>query len=176
MTPDDFENRLLAVDWERYEEPGFGSIAQTILGLHRAKPNNLELWCDQLENQLLPQAALGKGSPIAIPFLRELLERRVASECIYQTLSYITICTEDDHLTDDLCRQCRHEVRTGLDLYLRDAADSSLSAEHRRAAIDLVCRLTEDRPKWESTLRSLCNTEPSAALRTTILDCLDPSP
>ena len=170
MVIDNFERRLLGAHWA---PTSFVSIPETILGIMKAEPDQVEQWCDRLERCLLPQASLADDTPLAIPFLKELLERRVALQCIYRTLVYIVVCTEELGSSSQLGTECRKQVRAGLDIYLRHAAELELPIDQRSDAIDVICRLTEDREKWEPVLRGIYDAEPNADLRTEILGWLN---
>ena len=168
----DFERRLIAVDWSAYQRVGFGSIPNTVLGLLRAKPSERPSWRDRLELCLLPQATLVGGTSFAVPFLLELLRERVASGEIYSVLVLVVICTEDDR-SGELGENCRERIRSGLDVYLRDLADVGLRIGVRSLALDLTCRLKEQRLTWEPVVRAVYKSEPSSAMRAEIREWLD---
>src|SRR3954469_7327973 len=125
LNEDDFERRLLVVNWSAHERPGFGSIPKTILGLLRATLGERSIWRDRLELCLLPQATLGDGAPHALPFLLEALRERVAAEEIYSVVVLVLLCTEDER-SGDLGKRCRERIRSSLNVYLRDLADVGL--------------------------------------------------
>lgn len=171
MNYDDFENRVLAFDWKPYEESGFGSIPEVIIGLARASSEKRHIWCDRLELCLLPHASLGNGSPYAIPYLLELLIENVACECIYSIFSLAVICTEDPK-SSELGVECRNKIRMGLDTYLKDLKNTGLSVRERSAALGVICRLSEDRLIWEPIVKKVYEAEYNLEVKNEIREWL----
>ncbi|MFO0549814.1 MAG: hypothetical protein U0271_15585 [Polyangiaceae bacterium] len=168
----DFERRVLAADWSAYEQPGFGSIPRAILGLAQATPGERSAWQDALELCLLPQASLGDGTPYAIPLLLDLLRERIASEEILYVLMLIAICTED-RSSGDLGVQCRQGLRSGLNVLVGCLLDAELPTAVRSLALDVICRLVENRCAWEPILRRLSDSDIDSELRSEIREWLE---
>lgn len=169
----DFERRVLAVEWSSVETPLFGSIAKAILGLMRSRPHEWPDWQDALEACLLPQSSLGEGVPYAAPFLLELLRDRRGQSAIYWLLYIVLACTEDPR-GDETQLRCRELVRSGLSVYLRDLADTSLPLEVRCEIVSVLCSLPEERAAWESSVLAVEEAERTTALGATIREYLSP--
>lgn len=161
---DDFERRLLAIDWERIDDPVFEPISVPMLGLLRSPPAEREGWTARLEYSLLPQSTLGDGASLALPFLLELLADRGLAPHVYELLFYVALCTDAPHLAGYV-GECRSKLRRGLDLYLDHQTRRTVPIAVRSAALRLVVELHEDRATWEPALEALCGEEPDATFR-----------
>ena len=164
----DFEERLLALDWQHRREAGVSipaTFIQFVAAWRKGGP------APNLEYAVLPRSCLCEGTYLSIPFRHELVEARVGAEKVYDLLSLIAICT-DQYWADEaaepgdreLIARCRAGLEAGLDLYLGDLTEAALSIEARSAILTILSLLPQARPEWLPIVTRLRETEPSALL------------
>jgi hypothetical protein len=154
MLANDFEKRLLAIDWEACHQWPFPRIPDAIMQFVTASQQGGE--GGNLEGALLPRASLTEGAFLAIPFLQELVQDRVGVEGSYYLLHVIAICTNHSENTvpeyRDLVARCRARVVARLDLYLEDLQDIELSIDARSEIIGILTHLPQSRAEWLPTV------------------------
>lgn len=178
----DFERRVRAVAWHRYEHDCCGaSIPDGIVGLTSVDDVKRRESCDRLEDCLLPQGVLIEASYHAIPFLVELIRDDMAPECVYEMLVLMTIAAQPDAVDEgirvngdlrSLTESSRNRIADGLGSYFRDLQNRGLSKDRRLAALSIVCRLRERRDEWLPLVRRVVDAEEDPEMRREMLDWL----
>ncbi|WP_437710023.1 hypothetical protein WMF45_35615 [Sorangium sp. So ce448] len=179
MSANDFERRVRAVEWYRYEHDCCSAfIPDVIIGLISGDDVRRQESCDRLEDCLLPQGVLVEASYHAIPFLVELIREGMAPGCVYELLVLMTIAAQSDAYDEgirvngnlrSLTESSRGRIADGLGSYCRDLQNRNLSKDRRLAALSIVCRLRERRDEWLPLIRRVYDAEQDPEMRREML-------
>jgi hypothetical protein len=136
-----------------------------------------------LETALTGQGELYEAAPYAVPFLLRLVrERAVGAPSAYRVLYEIgrhnALGPEASRFrlpgwhveTMSLRDACREAVRSGMDLFLRDAEDPAIN--YRREAFELLLSFYFDDERVRERLPTLLERENDVELRAELLDVL----
>jgi hypothetical protein len=137
-----------------------------------------------IEGVLTGQGELYEASPYAVPFLLELLDaRHPAAQYMYSVLWEVgnirAVAPEASQFRlpswtvqeRTLKEACREVVRSGIDIYLRDAESAELPC--RRGAFELLAEFLVDDARVRERLPELARQEASDELRREALGLLD---